>query len=111
MRTPDGAIILGDWDHVAIGPREWDLAQIYYTQRRFGRPPETDLDRFAEAYEWEPRCWPGLPTMIATREITGLSSYIRTAATKPFSHRELGRRLDSLRAGDSTARWNTPPAE
>jgi hypothetical protein len=111
LRTPAGEVILCDWDHVAIGPREWDLAQIYYTQRRFGRPPEPDIESFTEAYGWNPRRWPGLASMIAIREITGLSPYIRTAAAKPFSGRELASRLSSLRRGDITARWNTPPNE
>ena len=25
-----GDVLLGDWDHVAMGPREWDLMQIHY---------------------------------------------------------------------------------
>ncbi len=36
MRTADGAVLLGDWDHVAIGPREWDLMQLHHFVRRFG---------------------------------------------------------------------------
>jgi aminoglycoside phosphotransferase (APT) family kinase protein len=111
LRTPGGHVILGDWDHVAFGPREWDLGQVHYTRRRFGRPPDDELDRFAAAYGWDVRVWEGLPTVVAIREVTGLSAYLRTAATKPFSRRELVHRLDTLRRDDATARWNPPPAE
>jgi hypothetical protein len=111
MRTTSGDVILGDWDHVAIGPREWDLAQIYYVRRRFGIPPAADVENFAEAYGWDPCQWPGLSSIIAIREITGLSSYIRTSSAKPYSRHELTSRLRLLRQGDTTTRWNLPRAE
>jgi aminoglycoside phosphotransferase (APT) family kinase protein len=111
MRTPTGRVILGDWDHVAIGPREWDLAQIQYTRRRFGRPDDVEVGRFATAYGWDLRGWPGLPTLVAIREISGLSPYLRTAKSKPFSARELTHRLDTLQRQDTTTLWNSPSAE
>jgi Ser/Thr protein kinase RdoA (MazF antagonist) len=111
MRTSSGGIILGDWDHVAVGPREWDLVQIHYTRRRFGRPSEEDIEGFTEAYGWDIRGWPGLDTVIAIREITGLSPYIRTAPTKAFARQELAHRLDILQHQDTMARWVPPPPE
>jgi len=111
MRTTSGEIILGDWDHVGAGPREWDLMQIHYMRRRFGRATKDDLDAFASSYGWEIRDWPGLDTLIAIREITGLSPYIRTARTKPFSRQQLAYRLKTLQANDRAARWESPPAE
>jgi aminoglycoside phosphotransferase (APT) family kinase protein len=111
MRTPSGGIVLGDWDHVAVGPREWDLVQIHYTHRRFGRPSDEDVDGFTTAYGWDIRAWTGLDRVIAIREITGLSPYIRTAPTKAFASRELAHRLDTLRRQDAEARWNSPPPE
>jgi aminoglycoside phosphotransferase (APT) family kinase protein len=111
MCTPTGRTILGDWDHVAIGPREWDLAQIQYTRRRFGRPTDDEIERFATSYGWDLRSWPGLPTLVAIREISGLSPYLRTANSKPFSARELAHRLDTLQRQDATTLWNPPSAE
>lgn len=111
MRTASGEIILGDWDHVAVGPREWDLMQIHFMHRRFGRASEEDLDAFAASYGWDIRGWPGLETLIAVREITGLSPYIRTARTKTFSGEQLSYRLGTLRRDDRAARWQSPPAE
>jgi len=111
MRTTSGEVILGDWDHVASGPREWDLMQIHFMHRRFGRATEEDLDAFTGSYGWEIRDWLGLETLIAIREITGLSPYIRTAGTKSFSRQQLAHRLETLRADDRTARWESPPEE
>jgi aminoglycoside phosphotransferase (APT) family kinase protein len=111
MRTPTGHTILGDWDHVAIGPREWDLAQIHYTRRRFGRPTDDEIDRFVASYGWDLRGWPGLPTLVAIREISGLSPYLRTAKSKPFSARELAHRLETLQRQDTTTLWKAPSAE
>lgn len=111
LRAASGEVILGDWDHVATGPREWDLIQIHYMHRRFGRVGGDGVDAFTAAYGWDIRSWPGLDTLVAIREITGLSPYIRTAQTRPFSSRQLAYRLRTLQADDTTARWESPPAE
>lgn len=111
MRTASGEIILGDWDHVAVGPREWDVMQIHFMHRRFGRATKEDLDAFAASYGWDIRDWPGLETLIAIREITGLSPYIRTARSKTFSGQQLSYRLGTLRRNDRAAQWQSPPAE
>jgi aminoglycoside phosphotransferase (APT) family kinase protein len=110
MRDASGRVVLGDWDHVAAGPREWDLMQIHYMHRRFGRVSAEQLDEFAHTYGWDIREWPGLDLLVSIRELNGLSPYIRTASAKDFSREELARRVDSLQKGDSTVRWASPPA-
>ena len=105
MRAASGQAVLGDWDHVATGPREWDLAQIHYMDRRFGRAGENGIDAFADAYGWDIRTWPGLDTLIAIREITGLSPYIRAARDRPDYRQQLAYRLRTLQSGDTQARW------
>jgi aminoglycoside phosphotransferase (APT) family kinase protein len=105
MRAASGQAVLGDWDHVATGPREWDLTQIHYMDRRFGRVGENGIDAFAAAYGWDIRTWPGLDTLIAVREIWGLRPYIRTADNRPHYRQQLAHRLDTLQAGDTQARW------
>ncbi|MFJ6661343.1 aminoglycoside phosphotransferase family protein [Streptomyces sp. NPDC091377] len=107
LHTPDGPI-LADWDHTAIGPREWDLAQIHYTRRRFGRPTAAEADSFAAAYGWDIRTWDSLDTVIAAREITGLSPYIRNAHRSDFARAELASRLSMLADGDALTRWTSP---
>lgn len=105
MRAASGQAVLGDWDHVATGPREWDLAQIHYMDRRFDRAGQNGIEAFATAYGWDIRTWPGLDTVIAIREIWGLRPYIRTARHRPDYSRQLAYRLHTLQTGDTQARW------
>jgi aminoglycoside phosphotransferase (APT) family kinase protein len=109
IQTSTGQVILGDWDHVAIGPPEWDLMQIHFMKRRFGRASDEDISEFTRAYGWDIRAWPGLETLIAAREITGLSAHIRTAPAKPATRAQLIYRLGTLRRGDHFAPWESPP--
>jgi len=106
MRAASGQAVLGDWDHVATGPREWDLAQIHYMDRRFGRAGENGIDAFAAAYGWDIRTWPGLDTLIEIREIWGLRPYIRAADDRPGYRQQLAYRLRTLQSGDTQARWS-----
>jgi aminoglycoside phosphotransferase (APT) family kinase protein len=108
IRALHGVIVLGDWDHVAVGPPEWDLAQVFYTSRRLGFPAREEVDGFGAAYGWNPHDWPGLATLEAIREVSGLSPYVRNSPAQPFARRELALRIGTLQAGDHTARWNRP---
>lgn len=99
--------LLGDWDHVGYGPREWDLVQALYFHRRFPAP-EDNLDEAADAYGWDLRTWPSTDDLISVREVSGLGSYIRTAAVKPDARAELAHRIKTLREHDITAPWNSP---
>jgi aminoglycoside phosphotransferase (APT) family kinase protein len=108
IRALHAAVVLGDWDHVAIGPPEWDLVQIHYTSRRLGYPAPEDVERFGTAYGWDIRDWPGIETLVAIREVSGLSSYIRNAPAQPFARRELAMRISTLKAHDHFAHWNRP---
>jgi len=110
IRLHSGEVVLGDWDHAAYGPREWDLVQPHYMQRRFGRHTERELDEFfTTAYGWDIRSWPGFETLIQIRELNGLSPYIRKAPSQVWARREVAHRLTTLRADDSTTGWNGPP--
>jgi aminoglycoside phosphotransferase (APT) family kinase protein len=100
-------VLLGDWDHVGYGPREWDLVQAIYFHRRFPAPGD-DLDAAASAYGWDVRTWPPVDDLVGIREVSGLGSYIRTAAAKPFARTELAYRIKTLREHDTTAPWNSP---
>ena len=108
IRAPGGTVVLGDWDHVAIGPPEWDLAQVHYTSRRLGYPAQEEVEGFGAAYGWDIRDWPGIETLVAIREVSGLSPYVRNSPAQPFARRELALRISTLQAGDHFARWNRP---
>lgn len=99
--------LLGDWDHVGYGPREWDLVQAVYFHRRFPAPGD-DLGAAGRVYAWDLRSWPGVNDLVGIREVSGLGSYIRTAAAKPFARTELAHRIKTLRERDTAAPWNSP---
>lgn len=107
IRARDG-VVLCDWDHVAVGPPEWDLVQLHYTHRRFGRPDRRELDGMAAAYGFDIAAWDGLDELVGVREVSGLSAFIRAATGNDAARRELAHRLRSLRAGDPRARWHPP---
>ena len=100
-------VLLGDWDHVGHGPREWDLVQAVYFHRRFPVPGD-DLGAAASVYGWDLREWHEVDALVGIREVSGLGSYIRTAAAKPFARAELTYRIKTLREHDATALWNSP---
>jgi aminoglycoside phosphotransferase (APT) family kinase protein len=107
LHHPGGGLdgwLLGDWDGVCIGPREVDLSPTSVAAR-FGVDP-ANADRVAEGYGFEIRDWPGYPLLREIRELSTLSALIKLAATHPASARELKLRVNSLRAGDATVRWN-----
>ncbi|WP_373290066.1 phosphotransferase family protein [Longimycelium tulufanense] len=102
----DNQVLLGDWDEVAQGPRELDLANTYQGGMRFGRT-EGELREFSEAYGYDPTKWSGFAVLIAMRDLHTLASYIRLAEAGNESKRcELIHRISTLRAGDTSARWN-----
>ncbi|GAA1892969.1 phosphotransferase family protein [Actinomadura bangladeshensis] len=109
IRVRDGEVVLGDWDHVAHGPREWDLIQPHYMRRRFNRHTEQDLDAFTAAYGRNVRTCPGFDVLVHVRELSGLSPYIRKAPSTDWARREVAHRLATLRNDDTAAKWNSPP--
>jgi len=103
-RAEDGSVVLGDWDHVMIGPREWDLIHTYHGRRRFGLVDE-DVNDFAQAYGYDLRSWPGYSILMEIRELYAIAIHIRNASDDPFSRDELPRRLNSLMSGGRDVRW------
>lgn len=96
--------VLGDWDSVCIGPREIDLAPTF-TATRFGLEAES-VNRFARAYGYDLRAWPGYATLRAIREVSTLTALVRLAPTDRASADELRHRLKTLQHNDSATTWN-----
>ncbi|MFD8494971.1 phosphotransferase family protein [Amycolatopsis sp. NPDC059657] len=97
-------VLLGDWDEVAFGPRELDLANTYQGVR-FGRTSE-ELAAFADAYGYDIGSWTGLPVLRSLRDLHTLGAYIRLADTgNKQVVEQLQHRIATLRAGDDGASW------
>lgn len=97
--------ILGDWDETSTGPRELDLANTHHG-RRFGRSAQ-EIQQFDDAYGYDLATWPGLPTLMAIRDLHTLSSFIRRADLgNDRAGTQLAYRIRTLRDGDVDALWN-----
>lgn len=97
-------VVLGDWDDVATGPRELDLANTYQSVR-FGRS-QADLDDLATAYGHDIKDWPGLEVLTSIRDLHTLSAFIRSADRgSRTTAEELLLRVSALRNGDRHTRW------
>ncbi|RNG37370.1 phosphotransferase family protein [Streptomyces botrytidirepellens] len=98
-------VVLGDWDEIAFGPREIDLANTFQGVR-FGRT-EGELSDFVHGYGYDPRSWSGLATLIKIRDLHTLGSYIKRADRgDEAAAQQLIFRIETLRTGDSSANWS-----
>jgi hypothetical protein len=97
------SVVLGDWDSVCVGPREIDLAPTF-TSTRFGLSA-TAVDRFASAYGYDLRQWPGYRILRAMREMSTLTALVRLAPADSNAADELRHRVGTLRRGDASAVW------
>ncbi len=96
--------VLGDWDRVSTGPREWDLVPTA-NDGRFGLPAPQRV-AFSAAYGYDVTAWPGWLVLRDLHELHSLAAYIRAAAGKPTAAEELRWRLDSLLRGDRARTWH-----
>ncbi|GGP72610.1 aminoglycoside phosphotransferase [Saccharothrix coeruleofusca] len=96
--------LLGDWDSVAWGPREVDLAPSWHAARRYRSEPDWAL-RFADRYGYDLAISPGFGLLMQMRDLVQISGPLRHARHSPEHARALRQRLDGSRAGDS-GRWH-----
>lgn len=98
-------VLLGDWDEVAIGPRELDLINTHQGAR-MGRS-QAERAAFSDAYGWDVTSWAGYPTLRAMRDLHTLAAFIeRGTAGDSLAASEVAHRVMTLRTGDTAARWH-----
>ncbi|TCC33859.1 aminoglycoside phosphotransferase family protein [Kribbella capetownensis] len=101
----DTHALLGDWDEVALGPRELDLVNTHQGAR-VGRSAAVRR-RFTEAYGWDMTTWPGFGVLREIRDLHTLGSFIRRAERgDQVASDELTHRISTLKAGDISAAWH-----
>jgi aminoglycoside phosphotransferase (APT) family kinase protein len=98
--------IVGDWDEVAIAPRELDLVNTHQGAR-MGRSAG-ERQAFTDAYGWDVTAWPGWPVLREMRDLHTLGAYIQRAdAGDTNAAGELRHRVQTLMSGDVRARWHS----
>jgi hypothetical protein len=105
LHTPDGGVVLCDWDTVSTGYPDWDLATIEVHCRRFGYGQAHYRD-FAATYGYDVSRSPGYSTLRDIRELRMVATNARKIAHAPGSLSEIQRRIDGLRRGDVDMQWN-----
>ncbi|PSK66698.1 hypothetical protein B0E53_01339 [Micromonospora sp. MH33] len=106
LRRLDGTPVLADWDGIAIGPREWDIATVAVHCRRFGGGREAFAD-FTASYGWEATTWSGFEELCRLRELQMIATNARKSRPGTSAAAEVHRRLDGLRneKGAELRRW------
>ncbi|MEV5506639.1 phosphotransferase family protein [Streptomyces orinoci] len=105
LHTKDGGAVLCDWDTVAYGQPEWDLATVEIHCRRFGHGP-AHYRQFANAYGIDVTQWPGYRVLRDLRELRMITTNARKAAHAPGTLTEVERRISGLRCEDPQLAWN-----
>ncbi|MEU5691061.1 aminoglycoside phosphotransferase family protein [Actinosynnema sp. NPDC020468] len=102
--SPDGPVIC-DFDSTSIGPREWDLSTLPVGVARFGHPARWHR-QLAREYKFDVTRWPGFGVLRDVRELKLTTSVLPIMRSHPHVGPELRRRLQALRAGDTTTPWS-----
>ncbi|MCW3841671.1 phosphotransferase [Micromonospora yasonensis] len=97
LRRFDGTPVLADWDGVALGPREWDIATVAVHCRRFGGDRTAFAD-FTRSYGWDATSWHGFDQLCQLRELQMIATNARKSRPGTAAAAEVHRRLDGLRS-------------
>jgi aminoglycoside phosphotransferase (APT) family kinase protein len=101
---PDLSAIMCDLDGVCDGRPEWDLVPQAHGVTRFGRSYE-EYQTFADRYGFDILQWVGWPALQRVREIQLVTSTIDSLFGRPAVALQLGHRIRSLKARDTSAVW------
>ncbi|MEU8883412.1 phosphotransferase enzyme family protein [Streptomyces hydrogenans] len=106
LRAADGSAILIDLEHVAHGPREWDLATAFGIPcRGFGWLGEDDYRRAVRAVGFDVVAWPGFDVLLRLRLTAMTTALLRDTPHDPAARAEFARRVATLRGGTDASGW------
>lgn len=103
LRTPDGDVVIGDFDPTCTGPWQVDLVAVPVGETRFGR--HGAHRRLAHAYGYDVTQDPDWPTLREARELKMVCAAVPLLASAPGIAREFRTRLHSIRNQDQQVRW------
>jgi len=89
--------LLIDLEHVAVGPREWDLVPIGVDHADFARLSAADYDSFVTALDgYDVTRSPAFAVLAAITELRWTAFTIRRSRDDPALENEVRHRLDCL---------------
>jgi thiamine kinase-like enzyme len=106
LRDRTGTVRLIDFESVAWGPREWDLAVLASRYKPFNWMAESEYRAGVAAYGgFDVMSWDGYDVLIAIRELNMTTWLLRNMAESPGHAEEFRRRIADLRDDHATRRW------
>ncbi|GAA0480519.1 aminoglycoside phosphotransferase family protein [Streptomyces sp. NPDC046215] len=100
---PDGPTVV-DLETFSGDLREHDLVVLALSRDRYGLDPRA-YDDFVRVYGWDVREWAGCEVLRGARETASCAWVAQHAPGNPAALTEFGRRVASLREGDTAVRW------
>jgi hypothetical protein len=70
--------VLGDWDSLAIGPREVDLIPTWHAARRYAKG-DSWITAFRQGYDYDLADWSGFETLFRMRDLMQITGPLRRA--------------------------------
>ncbi len=103
----DGQMVMIDLDSVTFGPREWDLAPMAVTAKRFGRRGQAQWPAFLEGYGVEAGDLADLDAAQMIKQLSMTVYLCLSAGQSPDIDAEIARRLRMWSDGDLDGDWST----
>jgi thiamine kinase-like enzyme len=96
-----------DWEDASLGPREWDLADVLLSHRRFGLSQQT-LENFLLKYEESHSLdHSRFELMADLKELTATLWLLQNAEVDPLARTEVVGRIAAMRGVGDGAVWKT----
>jgi hypothetical protein len=93
--------VLGDWDGLAIGPREVDLIPTWHAARRYAKG-KAWIREFVDGYGYDLAVWPGYGTLYRMRDLMQITGPLRRARPGNVFAAALRQRLTGCMRHDET---------
>lgn len=100
-----GAVVLGDFEATAVGPREWDLIPMAISRARFGCSAAT-YRSFTDRYGFDVTSWAGYSVLRAIRELYMTVWLAQNAGHGAREAAELELRTRTIRERDDATEWH-----
>lgn len=104
IRTPDGTVVLIDFERFAFGPPESDLA-VTATEYLIGWHTDAEYRSFCDAYGFDVMKWDGFPVIRAINELKMTTWLMQNVSESDEIAEEFRIRLASLRDEDTPRNW------
>ncbi|MDB5910577.1 MAG: aminoglycoside phosphotransferase family protein, partial [Massilia sp.] len=105
IQTPDGSVLLIDFEGFAFGPPEYDLS-VTATEHLVGWHTDTQYAAFVESYGFDVKDWSGFPVVRAINELKMTTWLMQNVGEGDHIATEFRIRLTSLYDNEAPRPWS-----